>query len=174
MRDKIVGMIHKILHYILLSALGTTYLLANDVVEHKKLPLSISLPYLETIEDKALTIGNGPVKVFVFIDPLCPHSQNFMSLIYESKKMQARYSYYLFLYALPRFHSERVVSAIYATKNPLDALVDLMIFKKKIKDSVLLEDKSSVVMIADVAQKIDVYKRPYLIMVKPENKKREK
>ena len=147
--------------------------IANDVIEHKKLPLEVSLPHLQTIEDMALRLGNGPVKVYVFVDPLCPHSRNFLSLIYESKKMQERYSYYLFLYTLPRFHSEKIVAGIYQSETPLKQLIEIMLHGKTIKINKNIKVASKIHKIAQVAETIDVYKRPYLVMVKSKKKKKE-
>lgn len=150
-------------------------MMANEETAHKKLPLSESLPLLQTIESKALRTGDGPVKVHVFIDPMCPHSRDFMEMIVENEKMRSKYSYYFYLYTLPRMHSETMVATIYSAQNPFELLLDVMVHKSKVK---LLETAapgvvSKVNAIAEVAQKIDVYKRPYMIMVKQPKIKRE-
>ncbi|HFU74583.1 MAG TPA: hypothetical protein ENK65_03420, partial [Helicobacteraceae bacterium] len=120
-------MMFKFIMLLSLMVMSLTSLSANEPVEHEKLPLSESLPYLETIESQALRIGNGPVKVYVFVDPLCPHSRNFLSLISQSEKMKSRCAYYLFLYTLPRFKSYKEVASIYGAKKPLNTLIDFMV-----------------------------------------------
>lgn len=150
-------------------------MMADEKIAHKKLPLSESLPLLEKIEHSALRIGNGPVKVHVFIDPKCPHSRDFIEMISESDKMRSRYSYYFYLYTLTRMHSEDVVAAIYDAKEPVEALLDVMVRHKKVpyKQSGSTLTVKKVNAIADVGMQLDVYKRPYMIMVKKPKKKRE-
>ncbi len=153
----------------------STGLWADEAVEHRKLPLEVSLPILNTIENSALQMGDGPVKVHVFIDPLCPHSRNFIEMIAESEKMRSRYSYNFYLYTLPRLHSEKTVAAIYASADPLATLLDVMVANKKpapatVNDPTIVD---KINQIAQAAQKLDVYKRPYMIMVKQPTEKRE-
>ncbi|MGB6019620.1 MAG: hypothetical protein WBF77_08480 [Sulfurimonadaceae bacterium] len=151
-------------------------MMADEEMAHKKLPLSESLPLLKTIESSALRMGNGPDKVHVFVDPMCPHSRNFVEMISESEKMRSRYSYYFYLYTLPRLHSETVVAAIYNAKDPTESLLDVMVKHKKVTSTEVKNNTvtTKVNAIADVAKQIDVYKRPYIIMVKKPKKKREK
>jgi hypothetical protein len=147
---------------------------AGDGIEHKKLPLQQSLPLVQTIESSGLRMGTGPVKVHAFVDPICPHSRDFVEMIAESEKMRAGYSYYFYLYSLPRMHSEAVVAAIYDSDNPMELLLDVMVRHKKVKvkktaaKSVLQKIEA----ISAVAEKLDVYKRPYIIMVKKPKKMR--
>lgn len=151
-----------------------THLIADDGKMHVKLPLSQSLPLLKTIETEALHLGSGPVKVHVFIDPLCPHSRNFVEMVAESEKMRARYSYNFYLYTLPRLHSEVMVATIFAAENPLQLLLKVMVEREEVETN---EHTSAVVhqkieAIEAVAKQLDVYKRPYMIMVKQPKKKR--
>lgn len=157
-----------------LSIIFTSTLFSNEIKEHAKLPLSVSLPYLTNLESDALTLGNGVTKVYVFVDPFCPHSRNFLSMIAESEKMQERYSYYIFLYTLPRMKSEAMVSTIYASEKPLETLLDVMVRHVDVTPAVYVNVGDKVKRIAEVAKKIDVYKRPYLIMVKKPKKKQGK
>lgn len=160
---------------VFIIVLITTPLMANDVEKHEKLPLEVSLPILETIEGSALHMGEGPVKVHVFIDPYCPHSCNFIEMIAESDKMRSRYSYNFYLYTLPRMHSEEMVATIYASKEPLALLLDVMVAKKKVQTKQVSDQTihQKIDHIAETAKKLDVYKRPYIIMVKEPTKKRE-
>ena len=149
-------------------------LMAVEKSVHKKLPLSESLPILEKIKGDALLMGTGERKVYLFVDPLCPHSQDFIELISSNEKLLLRNSYNIYLYTLKRLHSEKVVTAIYMSDNPLQSLVDVMIDKKEMKvegtpnHDVLFKIEA----IESVAQKLDVYKRPYLILTKKPKHKR--
>lgn len=160
--------------HLLLCIVLADQLPASDAVAHKNLPLQQSLPLVQAIESSALRIGDGPVKVHAFVDPMCPHSRDFVEMIAESEKMRSGYSYYFYLYSLPRMHSEAVVAAIYDNSNPIELLLDVMVRHKVVdvretnNESVFRKIKA----IAEVAEKLDVYKRPYIIMVKKPKKKR--
>ena len=147
---------------------------AAEGVVHKKLPLSQSLPLLQTIQDDAIRMGDGPVKVHVFVDPLCPHSRNFVEMIVESEKMRHKYSYYFYLYTLKRMHSETMVLTIYHSKDPLASMKAVMVEHKEITPFESRDENASKVInaIEKVAEKLDVYKRPYMIMVKKPKQKR--
>lgn len=150
-----------------------TLLSADEKKVHTKLPLEKSLPLLKKIQDQAIHIGHGPVDVHVFVDPLCPHSRNFIEMIAESEKMRSRYSYYFYLYTLKRMHSESVVSSIYMDDNSTKALLHVMVDHKSLEPVVPdQETQKRVEAIAEIGKMLDVYKRPYLIMVKKPKKKR--
>lgn len=135
--------------------------------EHKKLPLRIALPYLKSIQSSAINLGNGPVDIYVFVDPKCPRSQEFVSLISENKKMQKMYSYHLYLYELKRFNSKSLIESIYSSKKPLKALQSIMVEKKIVAKRVkTVEAAQKISRIEKVGQRLDVYKRPYLILVR--------
>jgi len=167
-------MIFKPLYFLALLCLLSLRLLSSETEVHQKVPLAIALPYLQTIETDAITMGSGPVKVYVFVDPYCPHSRNFLSLIAESKKMRMRYTYKIFLYTLPRMQSEVMVSYIYGSPKPLAVLLDVMVHGVDVTPYSSKQHQEKIFKIAAVAKQIDIYKRPYLIMVKKPKKKRAK
>jgi len=135
--------------------------------KYKKLPLSVSLPYLKSIQSHAINLGKGPVDIYVFIDPKCPRSQEFITLISQSKKMQSLYSYHIYLYELKRFHSKPLIESIYGSKNSLQALLDVIVYKKTLKKVPLKDDvKSKIISLENVGKRLDVYKRPYLVLVR--------
>lgn len=108
--------------------------------------------------------------MYAFIDPVCPRSREFVSMIVESAKMQERYTYHFFYYELTRFHSKKLIATIYSAKRPLDLMKRVMVYEKEI--SVLNTFGSDITKeinaISDVAEKLDIYKRPYLFVVKPQ------
>lgn len=141
-----------------------------DDTKHEKAPLEVSLPLLKSIEDHAFELGNGSTVVYVFIDPLCTHSRNFIEFIATSKKMLSTYHYYFFLYELARFKSGSTIRAIYAHDDIKQATLDVMLDNKTLpspkKPNPEIEKK--IARIASVGHVLDVYKRPYLILVKPQ------
>jgi len=164
----------RLLYGLILSTVFMLCTLSAEERVHKKLPLSESLPFLEQIEGDAICMGSGPVKVYVFVDPLCPHSRNFVEMISESDKMRSRYSYLFYLYTLRRMHSESVVESIYMSKDPLEALLDVMVREQSLGavSKVSTTVRSKIERIMTVGAELDVYKRPYLIMVKKPKQKR--
>lgn len=148
--------------------LTVLFLYASEPQERPKLPLSQSLPYLQTIEQNAMVIGEGPTKVYVFIDPYCPNSRNFISLIDENSKMRSKYTYYFFLYELKRFNSSEMIAKIYSSTNPIDALKRVMVHDQNLSERINPSVSGKIAQISNVAKALDIYKRPYIIMVKRE------
>ncbi|MGD9969341.1 MAG: hypothetical protein AB7S65_02690 [Sulfuricurvum sp.] len=155
--------------FLLSLILTVLFALGDEPEEHPKLPLQQSLPYLRSIEHNAIIMGEGAIKVYVFIDPNCPNSRNFISLIDENGKMRSKYTYCFFLYELKRFHSSELIAKIYSSSHPLETLKRVMIHDEipSNESNPAVLDKIS--QIAKVAEKLDVYKRPYIIMVKRES-----
>lgn len=140
-----------------------------------KKPLAVVMPLLQPIRNDAMTLGKGPIDVYVFVDPKCPRSQEFVAFIAESDKMRRRYRYHFYLYELPRFHSGGIINAIYAASSPLKTMIGYMTQSLKLvpkKASGMTAAK--IARIEAVAQNIGVYKRPYLILNKPQKSARKK
>lgn len=158
---------------ILLIFISMMALNANEaLVDRPKLPLEQSLPLLKTIQKEAIVFGTGAIEVHVFIDPICPRSRDFVSLVYENAKIKEKYRYHFYLYRLPRFKSTQLIETIYSAQDSRSTLIDVMVRKKEVPlQKAAAAIKRKIGTIAAVAQKVDVYKRPYLILVK---KKRTK
>ncbi len=161
----------KISHILLLFFLLTAGLFANEpLITKEKAPLSVALPLLNSIDQYAIIIGSGPTHMYAFIDPVCPRSREFVSMIFESEKMQERYTYHFFYYELARFHSKNLIATVYSAKRPLEMMKTIMVDQKEV--SVLTTFNSDITKeinaIANVAEKLDIYKRPYLFVVKPQ------
>jgi len=143
---------------------------ANEpLITKKKAPLSIALPLLKSIEEHSIVVGRGATHVYAFIDPICPRSREFVEMIFENSKMQKSYTYHLFYYELTRFHSKDLIRTIYMHAQPLLMLKKVMIDKKTIQCIKDISPKVQTQMndISKIAQKLDIYKRPYLFVVKP-------
>lgn len=123
---------------------------------------------LRPLEAKAIQYGDGDIKVYVFVDPKCPHSRDFISMIHDSQKMRGIYRYYIFFYELKRFHSHKLIGTIYASPSPLQKTLEVMVGGKEMDTSLSLtsqiEEKIS--DIERMAFKLEVNKRPYLIIAK--------
>ena len=161
--------LNSILFILFLFVVSISTLKANSVVKKVRLPLPELLQAVKPIEKFALNIGHGKSDVYVFLDPICPNSQNFLEMISSMQMLQKKYSYHIFLYELKRFDSLSTIERIYESSNVLQSIKTVMIEKKTLPKSALtVEVKEKISAIAQVAKKIDVYKRPYLII----NKKR--
>lgn len=106
-------------------------------------------------------MGKGERDVYVFIDPLCRYSRKFMKLSANNDALLQKYRFHLFLYEIPRLHSHKVINAIYASKEPLKRLKEVMLQDKKFTSE--KEDKR-VEKIDKAAKKIGVFKRPFIIV----------
>lgn len=136
--------------------------------EGKDLSTKKMVALLEPIEQHAIQYGEGDIKVYVFIDPKCPHSRDFISMIFENQKMRTIYRYHIYFYELKRFHSHSLIGAIYSSPSPLQRMLEVMVGKKEITSAqnsdVKIEEKID--DIKRVAEQIGVSKRPYLIVAK--------
>jgi hypothetical protein len=155
---------------LLLSVILFIPLFAGGEARSNAKPLQYEvLRQLQPLRGDAIELGKGPVDVYVFIDPNCPHSRDFVGMIYESAKMRTLYHYYFFLYSLPHFGSSAVINAIYADASPREAMLSYMVGHKPLPKLSRLTPpavQAKVARIANTAKAIGVDKRPYLILDK--------
>lgn len=151
---------------ILSICLMATMLFANEQKEHKHLSYDVSVSLLTSIHNDAIILGSGKKLLYVFIDPLCPHSRKFITMITKNPMMLLKYQYHLFLYSIPRLKSTDVVSAVYTSSNPIETLLEIMVEENVYTEKGNETTKAKVNRIATVAQEIDVYKRPYIYIMK--------
>ncbi len=121
---------------------------------------------LDSISQYAIRIGEGPNRVYAFVDPLCPFSQAFISLIDNREDLQKKSSYYIFLYRLPKFDSDKLIEYIYQSSHPLSTLQEVMIYKDyETEDDFKAtpETRTIVRKVAEVARKMEIKSRPYLL-----------
>jgi len=141
-------------------------LFANKQNEHKHLSYDASVSLLHSIHNDALVLGNGEKTVYVFIDPLCPHSRKFITMVSQNPTMLSKYQYHLFLYSIPRMKSTDVVSKIYMSEDPIETLLEAMVEEKVHYAKGNEMTKSKVDRIAAVAREMNVNKRPYIFIIK--------
>jgi len=134
--------------------------------KHRYHSYDISVSLLQKIHEDAIVLGNGKKLLYVFIDPLCPHSRKFIKMVSENLKMLSKYQYHLFLYSIPRLKSTNVVSAIYMSKDPIETLLQVMVEDKKYHQIHNEITKTKVDKIVSVAQEIGVHKRPFIYIIK--------
>lgn len=151
---------------ILTICLMGTVLFAGEKKEHKHLSYDVSVPLLKSIHNDAIILGSGKKLLYVFIDPLCPHSRKFISMITKNPMMLSKYQYHLFLYSIPRLKSTDVVSSVYMSSKPIETLLQIMVEKKVSYDKGNEITQARVNRIVTVAEEIDVYKRPYIFILK--------
>ena len=80
---------------ILSLSLIVTVSFANDQNEHQNLSYEALVSLLQTIHNDAIVLGNGGKTVYVFIDPLCPHSRKFITMVSKNPTMLSKYQYHL-------------------------------------------------------------------------------
>jgi len=141
----------------------TTVLAAK---EHRNLPYDVSASLLQSIDNDAIILGTGNKVVYVFIDPLCPHSRKFVSMVSKTPRMLSKYQYRFLLYSIPRLKSTDVVSAIYSAENSIEILLRIMIDKKVSSSYGNEKTRAMVDRISKVAETLNVYKRPYIFIIK--------
>ena len=121
---------------------------------------------LHQINNEAIILGDGTKDVYIFIDPLCRFSRKFIKTVTSKSIMLKKYKYHLFLYAIPKLHSQTIIYHIYHQKQPLKTLLAIMVQDKQenIEQLPYTQEKDRVNSIALVAKKLRVTKRPFIII----------
>ena len=138
-------------------------LFANDL---KTLQYETSIKSVQSIEKDAIIYGSGDRDVYVFIDPWCRYSRKFISMVSNNHTMLSKYKYHLYLYGIPRLHSQNAIAAVYSAKSPLKTLLKIMIEDDKTTSPLTSKVKAKISAIKTVAQQLKVNKRPFLIIEK--------
>jgi len=152
----------------------------NLIASDKILDISIQMDkeepqiLLDSISQHAIRIGSGDLKkYYIFVDPMCPYSKNFIKLISQNKMQQIHTSYYVFLYRLPKFKSDKLIQYIYQCSDNKSALLDVMVKEKNTDLRQLQIDNNKVKIIDEIsfiARKMNIKKRPYMIVFKEGSK----
>lgn len=126
---------------------------------------------IRPLEQYAMQYGEGDIKAYVFVDPKCPHSRDFISMIHDNEKMRGIYRYYIFFYELKRFNSHKLIGTIYSSSSPLQKMLEVMVGGKEIEPlpSLSPQVEEEIGDIDHVAAELGVNKRPYLIIAKEWN-----
>ena len=126
---------------------------------------------IRPLEQYAMQYGDGDIKAYVFVDPKCPHSRDFISMIHDNEKMRGIYRYYIFFYELKRFNSHKLIGTIYSASSPLQKMLEVMVGGKELESlpSLSSQVEEEISDIDHVAAELGVNKRPYLIIAKEWN-----
>lgn len=119
---------------------------------------------LALIKKDAIYYGHGEKLVHVFLDPLCPYSRKFLQTLTDNELMLQKYRYAIYLYSIPRLKSTQSVAAVYESQTPLETLLEIMLQDAKHKHDLSYVSQEKVKAIATVAKKLDVNKRPFLVV----------
>jgi len=133
--------------------------------EHKQLlSPKDTLLLLETVKEHAIVFGRGDQEVHVFIDPYCPFTQKYLALILENAQQKfKKNTYYFYLYKLKNGDSTEAIQTIMSADNKKEMLIAITI-----EDDFFIDEnigvEAKIRAIADVAKKIGVNKRPYILV----------
>lgn len=120
---------------------------------------------LLNLEEDAITFGSGPNQVYVFIDPMCSKSKDYISLISTEEKLLKKNSYYVFLHRLEKFKSDKLINYIYESESPKEALLELIITDELIESQQVVQSvQEKRTRIDKVADSTGMTRRPYLLI----------
>lgn len=148
---------------LILTLLFGSYLLASNI---KVLPYETNIKSVQSILQDEIIYGSGNRNIYVFIDPWCRYSRKFITLVSKNPVMLKKYRYHLYLYGIPRLHSQNAIAAVYRAKDPLTTLLKIMLYDDKTTATITPEVKLRVSEIQTVAKQLHVNKRPFLIIEK--------
>jgi len=152
--------------YIIFLSFLLISLPANELSQESKISYEETISTLKSIQDNALVYGSGDKLVYVFLDPLCPYSRKFISLVANNEKMRLKYRYAIYLYSIPRLRSTGAVAAIYKAKNQIETLLKIMLDDAKLSSFTNESIEKKIMQIESVGKKLNVKKRPFLIVQK--------
>ena len=148
-----------------------TQVLFSSGTKHTMLPYSKMHTLFNSVDSYAIKMGDGEKKVYVFLDPKCKFSRKFMKKVTENPYMLKKYKYHIFLYEIPRLKTNSLIHYIYQSKTPLKELRSIMLENNKpsIKEDFTSQTKATVTRVKEIATKLSVHKRPYIVVSEYEN-----
>ena len=149
---------------LLLSSLFLFQLYALEPEHKQLLSAEETMILLKPIKKHAIVFGTGEQEVHVFIDPYCPFARKYLSLLLDKREEKFKENtYYFYLYKLKQKDSKEAIQTILSAENKREILIDIMIDDDFfIDENINVETK--IRAIADVAKKIGVNKRPYILL----------
>lgn len=147
--------------------LFVTVLMAESDVPGQRISPEEVKKVLSSISPYAIVFGEGGKEVHSFIDPKCSMSRRFMHFVMDNEKMMQRYTYHFYLLELERLASKAMIGYIYDSENKKELLRQIMINDADPDDvheyEPNEETQEAMRVIAEAAETIGVYKRPYII-----------
>lgn len=124
-----------------------------------------TLEVLKELKPHAIVFGDGESEIHTFIDPYCEMSQRYLSFVFEQKeRMFSKYKFYFYLYELNGKNSSLVISTILSSEFKDVALKSVMFSHEDLPLEDNCETQKIIHKISEVANKIGVFKRPYIII----------
>lgn len=124
-----------------------------------------TLEELSHLKRHAIVIGTGPKEVHTFIDPYCSFSQKYLEYLYEHDgAMLKKYTVYLYLYELKRKNSAEAINAILNSQYRESLLKQVMLNHDEVSSQSDDGNEKTIEAIKVSAEKIGVFKRPYIII----------
>jgi len=149
---------------LLFTSLFLFQLHALEPEQKQLLSAKATLILLETIKKHAIVFGKGEQEVHVFIDPYCPFAQKYLSLLLKKSEQKFKENtYYFYLYKLKQKNSKEAIQTILSAEDKREILIEIMVNDDFFIDE-NLDVETKIRAIADVAKKIGVNKRPYILV----------
>jgi len=130
---------------------------------------SVVIPLLEPLKSDAIELGEGERDAYVFVDPKCLKSADFLEAVRENAALRKRFHYYIFLYDMPQAPSAEVINAVYSAPSPKEALFSYMLERKRISKKTNDTPRTAIERIKRIktaAERIGIDRTPYLIVDK--------
>ncbi len=153
-------------HIIIIYLISLTALIAAPKEKQLVSP-AVAIELLETIKTDAIVLGNGKIEVHTFIDPLCKMSQRYLALLYKRNyEMFSQYTIYLYMHEIKSKKSKKHILTIMNAKSSERMLNTIMLEKdiSQLTSRYSGKSRRTFEEIANVAKKIGVYKRPYIMI----------
>ena len=153
-------------HIIIIYLISLTSLIAAPKEKQLVSP-AVAIELLETIKTDAIVLGNGKIEVHTFIDPLCKMSQRYLALLYKRNyEMFSQYTIYLYMHEIKSKKSKKHILTIMNAKSSERMLNTIMLEKdiSQLTSRYSGKSRRTFEEIANVAKKIGVYKRPYIMI----------
>jgi hypothetical protein len=153
-------------HIIIIYLISVTYLIASPKEKQLVSP-AVAIELLETIKTDAIVLGNGKIEVHTFIDPLCKMSQRYLALLYKRNyEMFSQYTIYLYMHEIKSKKSKKHILTIMNAKSSERMLNTIMLEKdiSQLTSRYSGKSRRTFEEMANVAKKIGVYKRPYIMI----------
>jgi len=156
----------KILIFSLLIVFGQNIFAAHPAKKQLLSPQK-TLEVLEGIKQYAIVFGEGKKEIHTFIDPYCSVSKRYLKFVFQKQNvMFKKYKMYFYLYELPRKKSLLMIQNIIDSEYPNTMLKSSMVNEDElILEEIDEEDVDTIIeQISIAAEKIGVFKRPYIII----------
>ena len=125
---------------------------------------------LQKIRPYAMQLGVGMTEIYVFVDPMCPKSRAYITQISTSGHLLRTHKYFIFLYRLEKFDSDRLIRTIYSASDPKKMMQKVMIERcapEALKGGSEAYADAAVRTVAEVGGALEMKRRPYLMIFKP-------